>query len=196
MFIAVISTAALGYASGFCRIKPQSSHVINMKLPAVPLATPQASNEVCSEPAAKCDHKQKHFDEWELGFKMPAKLAPNKPYKSTPFYAVLLKAFEIDDDCDGGDYVIAIEKERKTVQKSELGRNVFASYQCSNMGAVDYDFAGKYDAKGENVLIGNFLAIYARTTSADAEKLLGSVKSNYPAATVKRMNATFQVVDH
>lgn len=161
----------------------------------VPLPTPTAASTVCSDPAVKCDHKQKHFDDWELPFKIPAKLAANKPYRSSPFYAVMLKTFEIEDDCDGGEFVIAVEKERKKLQKNEPGRKVFASYQCPNMGAVDYDFEGKMDAAKENVLIGNFIAIYAGTTRAEAEEMLAPLKKSYPNAVIKKMTASFEVID-
>ena len=165
-------------------------------LAAVALPTPQsAAAEVCSDPAANCDHKRKHFDEWELPFKMPAKLTPNKTYRSAPFYAVMLKTFEIDDDCDGGEYVIAVEKERKKVQKTQATRKVFAEYQCPNMGAVGYDFEGRMDAKRETVLMGNFIAVYAGTTRDEADKLLATVKAKYPDAVVKKMTANFEVIE-
>ncbi|MEP6945738.1 MAG: hypothetical protein ABJA02_07465 [Acidobacteriota bacterium] len=163
----------------------------------LPLPTPHtaAANEVCPDPAAPCDHRKKHFDAWELPFHMPAQLTPNKTYSSAPFYAVMFKTFDIEDDCDGGEFVIAVEKERKKVQKREPGRKVFASYQCPNMGAVDYDFTGRYDAKRENILIDNFLAIYAGTARSDADRMLKTLISEYPNAVIKKMTATFEVVD-
>jgi hypothetical protein len=97
---------------------------------------------------------------------MPAKLPPNKPVKSAPFYAVILKTYPMGDDCDGGRIYRGCRGERKREQAMQLDRKVFAAYQCPNMGAVDYEFAGKWDAKKENVLIGNFIAIYAGTNKS------------------------------
>ena len=163
----------------------------------VPEATPkpaQTANAVCPEPAKPCHHKEKNFDDWELSFKMPAKLPPNKPVKSAPFYAVILKTYAMGDDCDGGEYIEAVETERKREQAMQLERKVFAAYQCPNMGAVDYEFAGKWDAKKENVLIGNFIAIYAGKTKAEGEEALGFYKNSYPQAQLKQMTAVYEMI--
>ena len=45
-----------------------------------------------------------------MSFKMPARLKANTPYKSAPFYAVILKTYEMDVDCDGGEYIEAAER--------------------------------------------------------------------------------------
>jgi hypothetical protein len=165
---------------------------------AAPEATPkraQAANAVCPDPAKPCHHNQKNFDDWELSFKMPAKLPPNKPVKSEPFYAVILKTYPMGDDCDGGEYIEAVEAERKREQAMQLERKVFAAYQCPNMGAVDYEFAGKWDAKKENVLIGNFIAIYAGKTKAEGEEALGFYKNSYPQAQLKLMTASYELIE-
>lgn len=152
-------------------------------------------NNVCSDPLNPCHHKEKTFDDWELSFKMPAKLLPNKPYKSAPFYAVILKTYEMNDDCDGGEYIEAVEAERKKVQSDQPQRKVFAAYQCPNMGAVDYDFEGKLSANKESILIGNFLAIYSGATQSEAEKILQSVKDEYPDAVIKQMTASYERIE-
>lgn len=194
-----ILTAVL-LAGGFCGLLSfYETSRVEASGNVLPLAAatpaPKASNAVCPDPAAPCDHKNKHFDDWELSFKMPAKLAANKPYNSAKFYGIILRSFEMQDDCDGGEFVIAIEKERKTLQKRFPHQKVFASYECPNMGAVDYDFAGKYDAKRETVLISNFIAIYAGSTLADADTLLEKVKADYPDAVVKQMNAHYERIE-
>ena len=120
---------------------------------------------------------------------MPAKLAVNTTYSSAPFYALILKTYATDDDCDGGEYVEAIESERKQLQHSEPIRKAFASYQCPNMGAVDYEFDGKWDAKKENLAVGHFVAIYAGETKEQAEELLKKLGPKYPNAVAKRMTA-------
>jgi hypothetical protein len=157
--------------------------------------TPPAANAVCPNPAKPCHHKEKQFDDWELSFKMPGKLKPNKTYFSAPFYALILKTYKLDDDCDGGEYIEAVEKERKELQRNEPGRKVFASYECPNMGAVSYDFPSAYDAKRERSLVDNFLAIYAGETKEDAEELMGHLKAKYPNAQLKQMKATFEIID-
>lgn len=153
------------------------------------------SNAVCSDPAKPCQHKEKTFDEWELSFKMPAKLQPNKPYKSAQFYAVILKTYEMGEDCDGGEYIEAVEAERKELQAAHSERKVFASYQCPNMAAVDYDFAGKWSADKESLAVGNFLAIYAGATKTEAENLLDELKSEYPEAALKQMTASYEKLE-
>ena len=164
---------------------------------AAPEATPKpaaTANAVCADPAKPCHHKEKNFDDWELSFKMPAKLPPNKPVKSAPFYAVILKTYPMGDDCDGGEYIEAVEAERKREQANQLDRKVFAAYQCPNMGAVGYEFAGKWDAKKEYVIIGNFLAIYAGTTKAEGDEALGFYKNSYPHAQLKQMTAVYELM--
>lgn len=107
------------------------------------------SNAVCPDPKNPCHHKEKEFAEWELPFRLPAKIQPNKTNKSAPFYAVLLKTYDSVEDCDGGEYIEAAEAERKRLQKLQLERKVFASYGCPNMDAVNYDFEGRYDDAGK-----------------------------------------------
>jgi hypothetical protein len=163
----------------------------------VPLPTPKPAkaNAVCPDPAMPCDGKGKSFSDWELPFKMPAKLLPGKSYVSEKFYAVMLKTYPDVDDCDGGNFIEAVETERKSEQKDHPGRKVFASYECPDLDAVGYAFEGRLDAKGEKALVGTFLAVYAGETREDATSLLAKLKSKYPNAVVKQMTATFEVID-
>ena len=167
-----------------------SAVVSQTKTPAA-----QQANAVCSDPAKPCNHKEKTFDDWELSFKMPAKLQPNKPYKSAAFYAVILKTYKMGDDCDGGEYIEAVEAERKELQLNHSERKVFAGFQCPNMAAVDYDFEGKWSENKESIAIGNFLAVYAGTTKAGAENLLSELKTEYPKAAIKQMTASYEKVE-
>jgi len=155
-----------------------------------PTPARQAPNAVCPDPAKPCHHKSKRFDDWELSFKLPAKLAPNKTYSSAPFYALILKEYGYVEDCDGGEFVIAEENERKQLQKAQPTRKVFVDYQCPNMAAVGYDFPGRADT--EKVLISNFLAIYAGQNPGEADALLGELKAKYPKAVIKRMTASYE----
>ena len=169
------------------------ANVSSNEVPA-PKPTPATAktNAVCPDPAKPCQHKDKHFDVWELSFKMPAKLKANKTYSSAPFYALILKTYKSDDDCDGGEYIEAVEAERKQLQRTQRGRKVFASYECPNMGAVDYDFDGRWDAKREYSLIGNFLGIDAGETREDANEMFAKLKGKYPKAVIKQMSATYE----
>ena len=72
----------------------------------------QQRNAVCPIPDKPCQSKEKEFADWELSFRLPAKIAPNKTYSSAPFYAVILKTYKSVEDCDGGEYIEAIEAER------------------------------------------------------------------------------------
>ena len=155
----------------------------------------QQRNAVCPNPDKPCVHKEKEFAEWELSFRLPAKITPNKTYSSAPFYAVILKTYKSVEDCDGGEFIEAVENERKEFQNLQLERKVFASYGCPNMDAVNYDFEGRWDAAKENVLIDNFIAIYAGETEEEAEVLRRSVRDEYPKAVVKRMTVNWERIE-
>ncbi len=154
----------------------------------------KAANAVCPDPAKPCHHPEKRFDEWELSFKMPARLKANTPYKSAPFYAVILKTYPLDEECDGGEFIEAAERDRKAEQANQLERKVFASYNCPNMAAVQYEFEGRYDASRENLKTGNFIAVYVGETRAEAEEALRFMKSEYPQAELKQMTAGYETI--
>lgn len=156
---------------------------------------PQQRNAVCPHPDKPCRHKEKEFAEWELSFRLPAKIAPNKTYSSAPFYAVLLKTYKSVEDCDGGEYIEAVENERKEFQKLQPERKVFASYGCPNMDAASYDFEGRWDAAKETVLIDNFIAVYAGETEEEAEALRRGVRDEYPKAVVKKMTVGWERIE-
>ncbi len=163
---------------------------------AEPEATPKPAaqaNAVCPDPAKPCHHKEKRFDDWELSFKMPAQLPANKEVRSAPFYAVILKTYPMGD-CDGGEFIEAAEADRRREQANQLNRKVFASYECPNMGAVGYDFPGRWDAKKEMVILSNFIALYAGTTKAEGEEALRFMKSEYPEAQLKQMTAVYELI--
>ena len=160
----------------------------------IPATKQTAANAVCPVPAKPCHHKEKRFDDWELSFKMPAKLPPNKTVKSAPFFAVILKTYPMGEDCDGGEFIEAAEADRKREQTNQLNRKVFASYECPNMGAVNYDFEGRWTKDGESLLLGNFIALYAGTTRAEGEDALKFLKNEYPQAQLKQMTAMYELI--
>ena len=101
-----------------------------------------------------------------MSFRLPARIEPNKTYKSASFYAIILKTYS--EGCDEFDYNSAIEPERLRVQKSYPRHKVFAEYSCPNMDGVGYDFAGKRDKSGEHVLFMDYIAIYPVTRASRA----------------------------
>lgn len=151
-----------------------------------------AENAVCPDPKAPCQNNDKHFDEWELSFKMPAKLTPNKVYTSAPFWAIVVKTYDASDDCDAGEFVESIEADRKRLQTAEPTQKAFVDYQCPNMGAVGYEFSGLWDEKHENRMIGHFLAIYAGQTRSDAVPVFEKLRAKYPDAQMKQMTVNYE----
>lgn len=164
-------------------------------LPMEKSGDPQQANAVCPIPDQPCSSMVKEFADWELSFKLPAKIAPNKTYSSVPFYAVMVKTYKSDDDCDGGEYIESLETERKQLQKLQPERKVFAAYACPNMDAVNYDFEGRWDKANEVELVGNFIAVYAGQTEAEAENLLNDLQDKYPKAVVKKMTANWERIE-
>lgn len=151
----------------------------------------KVTNEICPDPAKPCHQRQREFADWELPFRLPAKIVSNKTYSSQEFYAVILR--KQDEACeDGLDYDEKIEAERINVQKRFPKNKVFAEYSCPNLDAVSYDFKGKLDAKGEYVLYMNYIAVYAGATETDAQEILESVRADYPNAVIKKMKANYE----
>jgi hypothetical protein len=160
-----------------------------------PQRTREEASTVCPDPGKPCHHKEKRFDDWELPFRLPARLKANTPYQSAPFYAVILKTYPMGEDCDGGEFIEAAERDRRREQSNQLARKVFGSYECPNMVAVQYDFEGRMDASGESVKLGNFIALYAGETRAEAEEALRFMKSEYPQAMLKQMTASYEKIE-
>ena len=150
-------------------------------------------NFVCPEPNLPCNHKQKEFENWELSFRMPAKIIANKTYKSAPFYAVILRKYE--EGCDELDENPTVESERQDVQKLFPSRKVFAEYSCPNMDAVNYDFAGKLSADGERFLYMDYIAVYAGVDETEGREFFNLLKKDYPQAELKKMTAAYVIIE-
>jgi hypothetical protein len=136
------------------------------------------SNAVCGDPSKPCRHKQKGFDDWELSFQMPARLAANKTYSSAAFYAVIVKKY--DEGCDELDVNPLVEPERIKLQKRFPANKVFAEYSCPNMSAVNYDFKGKMDEAGERFLYMDYIAVYAGESIEEARRLRDELLEEFP----------------
>lgn len=158
-----------------------------------PVRKSAVDNFVCAEPSLPCNHKQKTFEDWELSFRMPAKLIPNKTYKSAPFYAVILKKY--DEGCDELDSNPNVEPERQRIQELFSSRKVFAEYSCPNMDGVTYNFAGKLDAANERVLYMDYIAVYAGVTEDEGREIYELLKADYPQAELKKMTAEYTRVE-
>jgi hypothetical protein len=168
----------------------------NKQTKAAPTPKPaqkKFSNAVCGDPSKPCHHKQKGFDDWELSFQMPARLAANKTYSSAAFYAVIVKKY--DEGCDELDENPLVEPERIKLQKRFPAKKVFAEYSCPNMSAVNYDFAGKMDEKKERFLYMDYIAVYAGESIEEARRLGDELLEEFPNAEVKKMTANFGIIE-
>lgn len=150
--------------------------------------------EVCPDPKAPCSSKVRSFAPYELPFRLPVSVRPNREYKSAPFYGIIIKTYE-SEDCDADDHTASIERERIQIQKTYPTRKVFASYSCPNMDALTYDFPGLRDPSGERELISTFIGVYAGQTSAEAEEFLVYVRTIFPQAMLKRMTISYSRID-
>lgn len=164
-----------------------------VKAEPTPKRKQREDNFVCPEPNLPCHHGQKQFDEWELSFRMPAKIAPNKVYKSSPFYAVILKKY--DEGCDELDVNPTVEPERRRIQKLFPSRKVFAEYSCPNMSAVGYNFAGKMDEAEERVLYSDYIAVYAGAREAEGREIFELIREGYPQAELKKMTVAYSQIE-
>jgi hypothetical protein len=140
-------------------------------------------------PSGSVSRPYKSFAPYELAFGLPKSIEPNMPYRSVPFYAVVLKVAPkgAEQDCDGGEFSIAWENERKRVQKSFPQRKVFADHQCPDMGAVSYTIDGKFNTRP-------FIAIYGGATRKEAEVVRSKIKKSYRAASIKRISVSYEQI--
>ena len=155
--------------------------------PAVAADEP-APVKVCVHPDKPCESTDKTFAPYELTFKLPDRLEPNKDYKTVPFLAIILKTFPKfeagGDECDGGEFSTKIEKQRAETQKLFPDRKVFAAHQCPDMGAVLYQTKGQpYNAF--------FIAVYGGTTLEEARQVMAQVKGKFSRPIVKEMQAVY-----
>ena len=150
-------------------------------------------NFVCPEPNLPCHHKQKQFDEWELSFRLPTRVAANKVYRSAPFYAVILKKY--DEGCDELDVNPTVEAERRRIQKLFPSRKVFAEYSCPNMSAAGYLFDGKMDEAGEKVLYSDYIAVYAGARETEGREIFELIRKDYPQAELKKMTVAYSQIE-
>jgi hypothetical protein len=157
----------------------------------------QTKGKVCPKPASPCVKKldindgKNIFEDWQLTFKLPAKVEGRRAYYSANFYAIILKSQPAVKDgpmdepkCSQGHYS---EEERKEVQKMFPANKVFASRNGCWQPFVWYT----NDRVGEG--INNFIAVYAGNTEAEAKRFLKQVKAKkeFADASYRKMQVVF-----
>jgi hypothetical protein len=131
---------------------------------------------VCGNPQVPCKSNAT-FEPYDLQFRLPASAVI---YDTELFYAVMLKSVKSpNDNCD----VFVPEKERLAAQALFPDHKVFSS-RCTEPGQLYYTNTSAN---------AHFMAVYAGTTLADANRMLAMVQATgrFPAANIRRMRAGF-----
>ena len=129
---------------------------------------------VCGNPTLSCKSAAT-FEPNDLPFRMPENAVI---YDTELFYAIILKSVKSpDDNCD----VFVPENERLAAQAVFPDHKVFSS-RCVEPGHLSYSNTSSKP---------QFMAVYAGTTLADANRMLSAVKATgkYPGANLRRMRA-------
>jgi hypothetical protein len=131
---------------------------------------------VCGNPKVACPTTG-DFQPWDLPFRLPKN---SVIYDSELFYAVVLKSMKADEsDCN----LFIPETQRLAAQELFPSNKVFAS-RCIDVETKMYT----------NVAANTrFMAVYAGSTLADANRMLAAVKATgkYPGANIRRMRTGF-----
>jgi hypothetical protein len=129
---------------------------------------------VCGNPNVTCTSKIT-FEPYDLPFRMPANAVI---YDTELFYAIILRSVSVPrDSCDN----FIPEPERLAAQVLFPKNKVFTS-RCAEPGRLSYSNTSSK---------ANFMAVYAGTTLADANRMLKAVKATgkFPGANLRRMRA-------
>lgn len=129
---------------------------------------------VCGNPNVSCPSAAT-FQPYDLPFRMPQSAVI---YDTELFYAIILKSVPTtNDNCD--NYVA--EPERLAAQALFPNLKVFAS-RCAEPGNLSYSNTNPKT---------NFMAVYAGTTLAEANRVLATVQAmrKFPGANMRRMRA-------
>jgi hypothetical protein len=172
----------------------RSGQIIERNVPRAAVTSVPAGAEVCPDPRTPCHSAARKFAANELPFHLPAQLRKGRTYSSAPFYAVIIKTYE-DEACDADGYTSSIERERLRLQKIYPTRKVFGAYNCPDLDAVSYSFPGRLDAGGERVLVATFIAVFAGNSAAEAKEFLTYVRTTFSEAVLKRMTASYEIID-
>src|SRR6266480_4187570 len=131
---------------------------------------------VCGNPMIPCKTSAT-FEPYALPFSVPKKAVI---YDTELFYAVILKSVGIsEEDCN----VFVSESERLQTQTLFSDHKVFTS-RCTDAGEMF--FTGMSPKH-------RFMAVYAGTTLAEAQRMLSAVKATgkSPGANIRRMRTGF-----
>jgi hypothetical protein len=129
---------------------------------------------VCGNPTLPCKTTAT-FEPYDLPFRMPENVVI---YDTELFYAVILKSVSTaNDNCD----VFVPEDQRLAAQAMFPDHKVFSS-RCEEPGRLSYSSTSPK---------ARFMAVYAGTTLADANRMLAGVKATgkFPGANLRRMRA-------
>jgi hypothetical protein len=129
---------------------------------------------VCGNPNVTCPTKAT-FEPYDLPFRMPANAVI---YDTELFYAIILRSVSVPpDSCDN----FIPEPERLAAQILFRDHKVFTS-RCAEPGRLSYSNTSSKT---------NFMAVYAGTTLAEANRMLTAVKATgkFPGANLRRMRA-------
>jgi hypothetical protein len=130
---------------------------------------------VCGNPNRPCKSTGT-FRPYDLPFRLPANAVI---YDTELFYAVVLTSVSSpNDSCD----VFVPERQRLAAQALFPDHKVFSS-RCTEPGEPSYSNTSDK---------AHFMAVYAGSTLADANRMLAAVKATgkFPGANVRRMRAT------
>ena len=131
---------------------------------------------VCGNPNLPCQTSAT-FEPHDLPFRVPKNTII---YDTELFYAIVLKTVGTSDqDCD----VFVPERERTETQRLFPEHKVFAS-RCPEPGNLSYSNTSSQH---------RFMAMYAGTTLAEANRMLAAVKATgkFPGANIRRMRTSF-----
>jgi hypothetical protein len=137
---------------------------------------PSQHFSVCGNPNLPCKTSAT-FEPNDLPFRMPETAVI---YDTELFYAIRLKTVGASDqDCD----VFVSENERTETQRLFPDRKVFTS-RCPEAGNLSYSNISSQH---------RFMAVYAGTTLAEANRMLAAVKATgkFPGANIRRMRTSF-----
>lgn len=157
----------------------------------------QTKGKVCPKPSSPCvkildiNERKNVFEDWQLTFKLPAKVEGRRGYYSANFYGIILKSRPAVKDgpmdtpkCLLGHYS---EEERKEVQNIFPTNKVFASRNGCYAPFITYT----NDGVGEG--LNEFIAVYAGDTEAEAKRFLKKVraKKEFSGANYRKMQVVF-----
>lgn len=137
---------------------------------------PVRHGSVCGNPKIEC-RTEATFQPWALSFRIPKN---SVIFDTELFYAVILKSVGRDEtDCE----VFVPEAERLETQNLFPDHKVFAS-RCYDIEELFYTNSSPKH---------RFMAVYAGTTPAEANKVLHAVKATgkFPGANIRRMRTGF-----